>query len=138
MVQFGQTLNEVVKQTWAPNAVPYTELKQALRPTTIPDDNSVHTESSYAISDLQKKTFERIYNESVVRLVEFYQKKSGWAGDRAEELGEEVALCLAGGMEDVQGLIDRLQSFSKEVGLVLEFLELNAVAFSKIMKKVCN
>jgi SPX domain protein involved in polyphosphate accumulation len=138
MVQFGQTLNEVVKQAWAPHAVPYTQLKQALRPATISDDNSVHTESSYAISDVQKRAFERIYDESVVRLVEFYEDKSSWAGDRAGELGEEIALCLAGGMsmEDVPGLIDRLQGFSKELGLVLEFLELNSVAFSKIMKKV--
>lgn len=71
-----------------------------------------------------------------MRLVAFYDDKSAWAVDKKEEFDVEVQACLCGGECDISGLIDRLQSFSKELGLMLEFLELNALAFSKIMKKV--
>jgi hypothetical protein len=117
------------------------ELKSVLRTDTSPnDDNSVHTESSYAISDVQKAAFTKIYNDSVLRLVAFYEDKAEWGRDKSAEMEEEVSLCLgavAAEGVDISGLIDRLTNFSKELGLMLEFLELNAMAFSKIMKKVC-
>jgi SPX domain protein involved in polyphosphate accumulation len=139
MVQFGQTLNDIVKTNWRCHAVPYMELKCALRTSSSPkDDNSVHTESSYTISDSQKATFAKIYDDSVVRLVEFYENKTVWAERKSAEMGREVTECLDNTAEgtDISNLIDRVQGFSKEVGLMLEFLELNAMAFSKIMKKV--
>lgn len=72
--------------------------------------------------------------------------KSQWAEEKRGGFEEEVQICLgdhgegsgSGGSVDISGLIDRLQGFSKELGLMLEFLELNATAFSKIMKKVCS
>ena len=144
MVQFGQTLNDVVKRDWRCHAVPYMELKQALRHTDTAsnsDANSVHTESSYTISSAQKLKFAKIYEDSVARLVALYEDKSQWARSRSQEMETEVTLCLelgAGDGVDISGLIDRLTVFAKDLGLVLEFLELNAVAFSKIMKKVCG
>lgn len=138
MVQFGQTLNDVVKREWRSYAVPYAQLKQALRTdATVKGDNSIHTDSSYTISSTQKAKFGKIYDNSVIKLVEFYEDKAQWARSKSIDLEQEVTLCLetAEGM-DISGLIDRVQIFSKDIGLILEFLELNTVAFSKIMKKV--
>lgn len=139
MVQFGQTLNEKVKGEWRSHAVPYNELKQILRTTQNGEANSVHTELSYSISTAQKAAFGRMYERAVVKLVAFYEDKSQWARSKSIELEQEVTLCLrAPEGVDISGLIDRLSNFSKEVGLVLEFLELNVMACSKITKKVCT
>ncbi|KAL7552124.1 hypothetical protein ACHAWF_015345 [Thalassiosira exigua] len=132
--------------------------------------DSVHTESSYDVTDRQKATFFRIYDDSVRRLTEFYAGRAAWAGGERERLEGAVRRCLeegdrAGGnrnrkergdsgndnegtqsghegeqvggtdVDDVRSLIHRLSEFSKDLDLVLEFLELNATAFSKILKK---
>jgi len=195
MVQFGKTLNDVVKSDWRCHAVAYMELKRALSdshgksddniitatsnncakskcgingvngcidPNT-PVDNSndddvhsVHTESSYCISDNQKAAYFRIYEDSILRLTQFYWERVQWAKKEKETLEKAMGRQL---MEDeeanneefprisgkkvdsdqssssVSFLIHQITNFSRDLGLALEFLELNVTAFSKIMKK---
>ena len=201
MVQFGKTLNEVVKTEWKCYAVAYIELKRALtnrgdhniavgcvkkgcgvsgvngcidpaNPGTNADDgngdaHSVHTESSYSISDTQKANFFRIFDDSIIRLGNFYDDRVDWARQTGGALHRQVQELVGGpgiratieegssdtlecsnksvkaepltgeeGPSSVSYLILRLTNFSRELGLVTEFLELNATAFSKILKKV--
>lgn len=108
--------------------------------------HSHHTESSYNISEHQKQNFFIIYDDSVRRLTDFYEDRVGWArGESGEiecDVGRVSGACEGGDggesgeVDDVYQLIGRATNVSKELGLVLEFLELNATAFSKIMKKV--
>lgn len=105
--------------------------------------HSHHTESSYNISEHQKQNFFIIYDDSVRRLTDFYEDRVGWArGESGEiecDVGRVSGACEggeSGEVDDVYQLIGRATNVSKELGLVLEFLELNATAFSKIMKKV--
>ena len=113
------------------------------------DVHSVHTESSYCISDNQKANFFRIYEDSIRRLTSFYENRVQWANEERGLLEKGVMGKLAkdegglvGGGEGKDSessstsfLIHRINNFSRDLGLVLEFLELNATAFSKIMKK---
>ena len=139
MVQFGKTLNEVVKSDWKCHAVAYMDLKRALRDHFDEDANSVHTDSSYAISDAQKINFFRIYKDSIWRLTNFYENRLGWAQEKCDKFVDAVHGCV-----DFEGtplggdVIARATDFSRDLGLVLEFLELNVTAFSKIMKKVSS
>jgi len=242
MVQFGKTLNDVVKSDWRCHAVAYMELKRALSEShtaaiatsgsipsvlTIADDgpreevnarcdtihkenakgciidpaasndetntvtthndtpdddaHSVHTESSYDVSDIQKANFFRIYEDSIRRLTNFYESRVIWAGEERRALefllraaeDNKAAREETGGLESMldaknvnmnQGLqwqqlgqikedetpskdqlsssslslpflIQQIENFSSDLRLALEFLELNATAFSKIMKK---
>ncbi|KAL7529785.1 hypothetical protein ACHAXR_005473 [Thalassiosira sp. AJA248-18] len=197
MVQFGKTLNEVVKSDWRCHAVAYMELKRALSerhhaasfntmdkcgaddgpcsgvdskcgingvngcvdPTVAhtnenvnTDADSVHTESSYRISDAQKANFFHIYEDSIKRLTNFYDNRVQWARNEREVLEKAVGKQIV--QEDssegkqsgeqtkddqrkssISFLIQQITNFSRDLGLALEFLELNATAFSKIMKK---
>jgi len=198
MVQFGKTLNDVVKSDWRCHAVAYMELKRALseshpNPCNITSDcgadgpcagvdskcgingvngcvdpaaknnnnnddaDSVHTESSYCISDGQKANFFRIYEDSIRRLTNFYENRAQWAKEESGELEKAVGRRISEDekakanknegahpgrvTEDTQSsssssfLIHQITNFSRDLGLVLEFLELNVTAFSKIMKK---
>jgi len=139
MVQFGQTLNDVVKNepNWRSHAVPYMALKQVLRTNnTSKDDDSTHTDSSYTITTSQKTKFGKLFDESVINLVAFYKEKAQQANLKYIKLEQEVNMCLGGtdGI-DISRLIDRITEFSQDVKLTMEFLELNVVAYSKIMKK---
>eukprot|EP01082_Thalassiosira_pseudonana_P007696 g6441.t1.2.5e17418a g6441 g6441.t1 contig23:470634-472474(-) len=136
MVQFGKTLNEVVKSDWKCHAVAYMDLKRALRDHFDEDANSVHTDSSYAISEAQKINFFRIYEDSIWRLTNFYDNRLGWAQEECDNLEDAVHGCVDfEGTPLVGDVIARATDFSRDLGLVLEFLELNVTAFSKIMKK---
>jgi len=178
MVEFGKTLNEVVKKDWRCHAVAYMELKRTLSESHNQNNNnndfardsgcgingvngcvdpaaannetndnddahSVHTESSYCISETQKANFFRIYEDSVARLTKFYQSRVEWA---REEMGALEKVMGRRAMAEDEGtnegaddstsfLLHRVTNFSKDLNLVLEFLELNSTAFSKIMKK---
>ncbi|KAL9188964.1 hypothetical protein ACHAXT_011454 [Thalassiosira profunda] len=117
--------------------------------TAVGDDDahSVHTESSYCISDVQKANFFRIYEDSIRRLAIFYDERAQWAREEREKLGKVVERVMAGDDnygnvnegghegEDHSFLMHQINNFSRDLGLVLEFLDLNATAFSKIMKK---
>ena len=139
------------------------ELKQQItaKDNTKEDDDSVHTESSYCISETQKLTFFRIYEDSITRLTNFYDNRVQWAKEergrleraverRLSEEDESVGNDTNGGGQQDQSrvnkngedkssstsfLIHQITNFSRDLGLVLEFLELNTTASSKIMKK---
>lgn len=142
MVQFGQTLNDVVKNepNWRSHAVPYMALKQVLRTNnTTKDDDSTHTDSSYTITTSQKTKFGKLFDDSVIKLVSFYKEKAQQANLKYVKLEQEVNMCLGGAVGvDISLLIDRISEFSQDVKLTMEFLELNVMAYSKIMKKVCR
>ncbi len=153
MVEFGKTLNEVVKRDWRCHAVAYIELKRCLSGENQPrkrtntgsvDDHSVHTESSFKVSEEQREEFFRIYDDSIRRLVNFYEERMEWSA--AEKNSLEVAVeKRINQTESTDGhsssssslafLIHRINIYAKDLGLVLEFLDLNATAFSKILKK---
>ena len=139
--------------------------------TTNDDVHSVHTESSYQISDKQKANYFRIYEDSIKRLANFYENRVDWANDEKLRLAKAVERRITDcekncNTEDAAGcsgkssifrnntgdeksekkksedttdstsfLIHQITNFSRDLGLVLEFLELNTTAFSKIMKK---
>ena len=146
MVEFGKTLNEVVKRDWCCHAVAYIELKRCLgrennnRDVAAADDHSVHTESSFRVAEEKKDEFFRIYDDSVQRLVCFYADRLKWS--EAEKNALEIAVeKQVNKMENTDQasslsfLIHRVTDYSKDLSLALEFLDLNATAFSKIMKK---
>jgi serine/threonine protein kinase len=172
MVEFGKTLNEVVKRDWRCHAVAYIELKRALssgehckQPAPIRTaissggegeegkqkvaadccDHSVHTESSFQVTDEQKDDFFRIYNDSIRRLANFYADRVHWATEEMQTLETAVERVNSNSTSEhsnnkeksssVSFLMHRITQYSKDLGLVLEFLNLNATAFSKIMKK---
>jgi hypothetical protein len=125
------------------------------------DVHSVHTESSYRISDHQVANFFLIYDDSIVRLNMFYHDRVQWARGERVELEQAVGGCIAGdkksnaynnndmtevaqssdkvevgrSFSSTKLLVDRIDNFSRDIELVLEFLALNVTAFSKIMKK---
>lgn len=134
------------------------------------DVHSVHTESSYQITDKQKANYFRIYEDSIKRLTSFYENRVDWANDEKLRLERAVErrmvdcekncnIATADGCSDKSSifrdvgdkkpkkidvedttdstsfLIHQITNFSRDLGLVLEFLELNTTAFSKIMKK---
>lgn len=168
MVEFGKTLNEVVKSDWRCHAVAYMELKRALSGENIKnvatnnkkpsrnagdeDDHSVHTESSFKVTKEQKDDFFRIYDDSIRRVADFYADRVDWSDKEKNALEAAVTKCVndsnkticvfeEGENNDYQSssspsfLILRVTNYSKDLGLVLEFLDLNATAFSKILKK---
>ena len=126
------------------------------------DVHSVHTETSYRISDQQVAIFFLIYEDSIVRLNKFYDDRVQWARGERIELEKAVERCIAGdkkskayndtdtnecaqssdkvevgqSFSSTKLLVNRIDNLSREVGLVLEFLALNATAFSKIIKKI--
>lgn len=151
MVEFGKTLNEVVKRDWRCHAVAYIELKRCLSGENQPrkrtntgsvDDHSVHTESSFKVSEEQKEEFFRIYDDSIRRLVNFYESRMEWSAAEKDSLEAAVEKRVnqtevADGQSSssLAFLIHRINVYAKDLGLVLEFLDLNATAFSKILKK---
>jgi hypothetical protein len=150
MVEFGKTLNEVVKRDWRCHAVAYIELKRCLsgenhdqpkNQTPAGDDHSVHTDSSFKVTDEQKDDFFRIYDDSLQRLANFYADRVMWAATEKNTLEPAVEKLINPAEPKEQSssslsfLIHRVNNFSKDLGLVLEFLDLNATAFSKILKK---
>jgi len=146
MVQFGKKLNTLVQNEWKPHAVAYESLKSTLSGLTVTaDDNSVHTESSYHISDVQIENYFSIYEDSIKRLTEFYESRSNWADEEGSKLerlvekssskGEVDELCNEEDAQTISLLIPQILDFSHDLLLILDFLELNVTAFSKIMKK---
>lgn len=107
--------------------------------TSADDDELVHsdhTETPYEITDFQTANFFRIYEDSVRRLEDFYESRVPWAQEERLELEEEVARRVAKGEDaTTANLLHRVTEFLRDLDLVLEFLELNATAFSKILKK---
>jgi hypothetical protein len=127
--------------------------------STNDDVHSVHTETSYRINDQQVANFFLIYEDSIVRLNEFYDDRVQWARGERIELEQAVWRCIAGdkkskayndtnegaqssdkvevgqSFSSTKLLVNRIDNLSREIGLVLEFLALNATAFSKIIKK---
>ena len=115
------------------------------------DDDSVHTESSYVISDKQKANFFRIYENSIRRLTNFYENRVELAQEErgrlekavernknhegSQQSGEGNAYSGESSTSSTSFLVHRINNFSKDLGLAIEFLELNCTAFSKIMKK---
>lgn len=163
MVEFGKTLNEVVKRDWRCHALAYIELKRCLcqgnvcillppglsgeqlknRTGASADDHSVHTESSFKVSEEQKDEFFRIYDDSIQRLIHFYEDRLEWSVEEKNSLEVAVEKCInqteaegqSSSSSSLSFLIHRVTDYSKDLGLVLEFLDLNATAFSKILKK---
>ena len=125
------------------------------------DVHSVHTETSYRISDQQVAIFFLIYEDSIMRLNKFYDDRVQWARGERIELEQAVGRCIAGdkkskayndtdtnegtqssdkvevgqSFSSTKLLVNRIDNLSRDVGLVLEFLALNVTAFSKIIKK---
>jgi hypothetical protein len=128
------------------------------------DNHSVHTESSYRITDQQVVNFFLIYEESIVRLNNFYHDRLDWARSDRADLEGVVGRCIISGdkkskvhdggdvtvgahhasdsrvevgqsFSATKLLVNRIDNFSRDIGLVLEFLALNVTAFSKIIKK---
>jgi len=60
------------------------------------DVHSVHTETSYRISDQQVAIFFLIYEVSIVRLNKFYDDRVQWARGERIELEKAVERCIAG------------------------------------------
>ena len=98
MVEFGKTLTEVVNRDWRCHAVAYIELKRCLsgendddkqQNTASADDHSDHTESSFKVTEEQKDEFFRIYDDSIRRLVHFYEDRLEWSVEEKNSL--EVA-----------------------------------------------
>jgi len=139
MVEFGRTLTTMVQDKWKPHAVAYNSLKHALvneenAPTK--DCDYSHANSTHHITDKQIASYFRLYDDSVDRLSAFYEERSIWAEETGTSLEKQVNQCLftpsnGGGSH----LVAQCVNFSKDIDLVLEFLDLNATAFSKIMKK---
>ena len=154
MVEFGKTLNEVVKRDWRCHAVAYIELKRCLsgenkdkQQKNHSDDHSAHTESSFKVTEEEKVEFFRIYDDSIRRLVNFYEDRLEWSKEEKNSLEAAVEKRINQSAEaeehssssssssSLSFLIHRIKVYSKDLGLVLEFLDLNATAFSKILKK---
>ena len=157
MVEFGKTLNEIVKRDWRCHAVAYIELKRCLsgesedkqQKNHAADDHSVHTESSFKVTEEQKDEFFRIYDDSIRRLVNFYEDRMEWSVTEKNSLEAAVEKRLNQSVEaeghssssssssssSLSFLIHRIKIYSKDLDLVLEFLDLNCTAFSKILKK---
>lgn len=152
MVEFGKTLNEVVKRDWRCHAVAYIELKRCLsgenkdkQQKNHSDDHSAHTESSFKVTEEEKVEFFRIYDDSIRRLVNFYEDRLEWSKEEKNSLeaavekrtnqSAEAEEHSSSSSSSLTFLIHRIKVYSKDLGLVLEFLDLNATAFSKILKK---
>eukprot|EP00985_Skeletonema_marinoi_P024331 scaffold16829_cov66-Skeletonema_marinoi.AAC.1 len=155
MVEFGKTLTEVVNRDWRCHAVAYIELKRCLsgendddkqQNTASADDHSDHTESSFKVTEEQKDEFFRRYDDSIRRLVHFYEDRLEWSVEEKNSL--EVAVenekrvnqteakgQLSSSSSSLSFLIHRVTDYSKDLCLVLEFLDLNDTALSKILKK---
>ena len=146
MVEFGRTLNMMVQHEWKPHAVAYNSLKRALvddEDAPGEDGDSAHTNSTYHITEKQIASYFRLYDDSVNRLSAFYGERSRWAEETGTSLEKHVKQRLStpsdGDGSHLTGnnslLIAQCVNFSKDIDLVLEFLDLNLTAFSKIMKK---
>ena len=147
MVEFGRTLNMMVQHEWKPHAVAYNSLKRALvnvEDAPAEDGDSAHTNSTWHITEEQIATYFRLYDDSVDRLSAFYADRSRWAEETGTSLEEQVNERLSTPSVGDDGsrmagnnslLVAQCVNFSKDIDMVLEFLDLNVTAFSKIMKK---
>ena len=136
MVEFGRTMTMMVQDEWKPHAVAYNALKGAL----VDDENAPRR--SHHITDEQVASYFRLYDDSVDRLSAFYGDRSMWAEETGTSLEKHVNQCLStpvdsdGSRQALAGnLAAQCETFAKDIDLVLEFLDLNVTAFSKIMKK---
>ncbi|KAL3932839.1 MAG: hypothetical protein SGBAC_010665 [Bacillariaceae sp.] len=159
-MKFGKELERTVQEhhpAWKEYAVDYKGMKKTL-PKTQPEhpspadieqrsdinsDSPKHHHSS-VVTDSEKagdySAFWEVFERSQEGLDSFYRHKESWAELKHATLLNDMAKLrdsdnLTTSIISIQGMKEHLLDFRNEVELVREFLQVNQMAFSKILKK---
>ena len=136
-MKFGKTLRQKVNEDWIASAVDYAGMKKAL-----PKADEI-TLSSHRSEEDYVGFWER-YHQSLSAVQSFHVDKVEWATQqlnnikqltdkkRMASLPGAPKLSLTISLDD---LLSASDNYIQEMDLILEFLELNFLAFSKILKK---
>ncbi|CAJ1945586.1 unnamed protein product [Cylindrotheca closterium] len=152
-MKFGKELSQTIEEhhpAWKEFAVDYKGLKKTL-PKTQPDHPPVvsleeRSDSPHlsVVSDSEKagdySDFWEVFERSQQGLDSFYRHKESWAQLKHATLLTDMAKLRSSenvttSMVSVQEMKEHLLDFRNEVELVREFLQVNKMAFSKILKK---
>ena len=137
-MKFGKTLRQKVNEDWIASAVDYAGMKKVLPKADEITLENHQNEETYA-------DFWERYNQSLASMESFHKEKVDWASQQIKDLKLQTdkarMAALPGapaGLSSVSSLDElmmALQHYLQEMDLILEFLELNFLAFSKILKK---
>mmetsp|Transcript_22056 Transcript_22056/g.54485 ORF Transcript_22056/g.54485 Transcript_22056/m.54485 type:complete len:568 (+) Transcript_22056:226-1929(+) len=147
-MKFGKELSRTVEEhhpTWKKYAVDYKGMKKTLPKTHAeqqqPSDDSPHQS---VVTDSEKAAdysdFWQVFERSQQGLDSFYRHKESWAQLKHATLLNDMAKLrdsdnVTTSIVSIQGMKEHLLDFRNEVELVREFLQVNKMAFSKILKK---
>ena len=160
-MKFGKHLKETVNkdefQDWKKYAVDYDGMKkvlekdetariEAVTPTTSQDSPIARNTEPTTISSTSDHsydhsgdyaTFWEIFERSQKGLDKFYDNQEHWAQLKQAMLkdGVEKMMNNTNNSTSIDEMIDHLLTFRNEVELVRDFLLVNQIAFSKILKK---
>ena len=130
-MKFGKTLQDKIHTEWVASAVDYRGMKKALPK---PDD-LVH------IPNAAEPTYEEfwtLYDTSLANVSAFHQDKVQWAQQHLHQIQDQVESARSNPRtvkSNLSALASSCTNYISELDLILEFLELNFLAFSKILKK---
>ena len=145
-MKFGKTLKDKIHTEWIASAVDYRGMKKALpKPddplVRIPDADPAST-STTATTTPSYEQFWTLYDSSLANVSAFHEEKVHWAKEQLQHLQQEVEAAQntphsssSDTKTNLTTLASSCTNYISELDLILEFLELNFLAFSKILKK---
>jgi len=148
-MRFGQTIQESVLDKWKLHAVDYQGMKRTLPKDIVSveiqkEENKLTNSGNVIPLDHDRyRDYWMLYEKSKQVIMEFYQERETWAIHQMQELTgrvEKIRLTYYSGIAissnpPIEELKISLADFDKELSLIIDFLELNHTAFSKILKK---